>query len=68
MSVRADLSRTCKRCEYMRTEQWPVKGSYTKNTVAFRCFAPGPCRGYHMGTDRLLPYIPAWCPKEDRNV
>lgn len=68
MSVCADLSRTCEGCEHLRAGPWPVKGNCTKDTVAFRCFAPGPYRGYHMGTDRLLPYVPAWCPKEDGNT
>ena len=61
----ADFSKTCSGCEYIRTERWPVNGSYSKMTVAYWCFAPGPRQGYHMGTERLLPYIPAWCPKED---
>lgn len=62
MSAGADFSRTCAGCEHIKTEPWPLKGSYRKETVAYRCFAPGPRRGYHMGTGRLLPYIPAWCP------
>ena len=65
MSAGADFTRSCAGCEYIRTEQWPVKGSYRETTVAFRCFAPGPRRGRHMGTGRLFPYIPAWCPKRN---
>ena len=63
MSEHADFSRTCEGCEYIRTELWPVKGSYSNTAVAYRCFAPGPHKGYHMGTARLLPYVPAWCPR-----
>lgn len=66
MSACADFSRTCEGCEYIRTEPWPVKGSYSKQTVAFRCFAPGPQQGYHMGTTHFFPYVPAWCPKMER--
>ena len=35
--------------------------------TAYRCFAPGPHRGYHIGTERLLPYIPAWCPERKKS-
>lgn len=63
MSDGADWSRTCKGCEYIQTELWPVKGSYHEEATAYRCFAPGEHHGYHMGTGRLFPYIPAWCPK-----
>ena len=59
MSEHADFSRACEGCEYIRTELWPVKGSYSNTAVAYRCFAPGPHKGYHMGTARLLPYVPA---------
>lgn len=62
MNAGADFSRTCKGCEHVKSELWPVKGSYSKETTAYRCFAPGPCQGYHIGTDHFLPYIPAWCP------
>ncbi len=66
MSMGADFSRTCEGCEHIRTEPWPVKGSYSEKTIAFRCFAPGKRKGYHMGTTYLFPYIPAWCPKMQR--
>lgn len=66
MSAGADFSRTCAGCEHLRAVLWPVKGSYTETTTAFRCFAPGPHRGWHMGTGLLLPYVPAWCPKMER--
>ena len=68
VSAGADFSRTCKGCEHIRTERWPVRGSYSETTDAFRCFAPGPCQGYHIGTTYLLPYVPAWCPKMCREV
>lgn len=58
-----DFSRTCEGCEFLRTELWPVKGSYSEMTIAFRCFAPGMRQGYHMGTTYLFCYVPAWCPK-----
>lgn len=60
MSAGADWSRTCEGCEHVKSEPW------AKGKTAFRCFAPGPCRGYHIGTERFLPYIPAWCPKMER--
>ena len=66
MSMGADFSRTCEGCEHIRTEPWPVKGSYSEKTIAFRCFAPGKRKGYHMGTTYLFPYIPAWCPRMQR--
>lgn len=68
MSAGADFSGTCENCEYIRTEPCPMKGSCTNNIVAYRCFAPGPRQGYHMGTTRLFPYIPAWCPKMEREA
>lgn len=67
-SVLADFSRTCEGCEHIRATPWPVKGSYRKETVAYRCFAPGPRKGYHMGTIHLFPYIPAWCPKLEKGA
>ena len=66
MSEGADFSRTCAGCEYIRTEMWPLKGGRGKEAESYRCFAPGPCQGYHMGTGRILPYVPAWCPKMER--
>ena len=66
MSMGADFSRTCEGCEHIRTERWPVRGSYSETTNAFQCFAPGPCQGYHIGTTYLLPYVPAWCPLMNR--
>lgn len=66
MSACADFSRTCKGCEYIQTGPWPVKGSYSEETIAYRCFAPGPHQGYHIGTTYLLPYVPAWCPLMER--
>ena len=49
MSVGADFSRTCEGCENIREEP-----GGKKKTVMYRCFAPGPCQGYHMGTTRLF--------------
>lgn len=66
MSAGADFSRNCMSCEHLRTELWPVRGGRGRESVAYRCFAPGPCRGYHMGTGLILPYVPAWCPKIER--
>lgn len=63
MNAGADWSRTCEGCAYVRTEPWPVKGSYRETATAYRCGAPGTHQGYHIGTERFLPYIPAWCPK-----
>lgn len=53
----ADYSRTCEGCEHIITEHW------AKGKPAYRCFAPGKCKGYVVGVERFLPYIPAWCPK-----
>lgn len=53
----ADFTRTCKGCEQLVTEPW------VKNQICFRCFGPGRCRGYIVGIERLVPYIPAWCLK-----
>ena len=63
----ADRSRTCEGCRHVVEAQRPVKGSYHETVTAYRCFAPGPHRGYHIGTGRVLPYIPAWCPKNKKN-
>lgn len=53
----ADYSRTCEGCEHIIAEPWG------KDALAYRCFAPGKCRGYIVGVKRFEPYIPAWCPK-----
>lgn len=53
----ADFSRTCKGCPHVVEEDW------AKGTVGYRCFAPGPRRGYVVGIERFRPYIPAWCPE-----
>ncbi len=55
--ARADFSRTCEGCGHVKTE------SGGKGRTAFRCFAPGPKRGYTVGVGSFHPYIPAWCPK-----
>lgn len=55
--VRADYARTCEECRHVVTEPWP------RGKTGFRCNATGPCRGYLVGIDRFLPYIPAWCPR-----
>ena len=49
--------RSCDGCEEVVTEPW------AKGKTGFRCNAPGPRRGYTVGVERFLPYIPAWCPK-----
>lgn len=68
MSGGADFSQTCKGCEHVRSVPWPVKGSYSKETVAFRCFEPGKHKGYVIGIERLVPYIPAWCPLMEKGT
>ena len=63
-NARADFSRTCDGCAFLKSEDW------ARGKTAFRCFAPGPNKGYHMGTERVFPWIPAWCPvklREERN-
>lgn len=62
MSAGADWSRTCEGCEYVKSEQWD------RGKTWHQCFASGPNKGYHIGTDRFLPYIPAWCPKMEREA
>ena len=57
-NARADFSRTCDGCAFLKSEDW------AKGKIAFRCFAPGPNKGYHMGTERVFPWIPAWCPEK----
>lgn len=51
---------TCAGCENIVAEPWP------RGKTALRCTAPGECRGYVVGFDRPLPYIPAWCPKQKK--
>lgn len=68
MNAGADWGRTCAGCEYIREEPWPKRGSYHEEVTAFRCFAPGPRQGYHMGTERFFPYVPAWCPEMERGA
>ena len=64
----ADWTRTCQGCRHVVEALWPVKGSYHETVTAYRCFAPGPHHGYHIGTERLLPYIPAWCPERKKTA
>lgn len=64
--ILADFSRTCEGCEHAITEPWPVKGSYSEETVAFRCFANGPRKGRVVGIGMFEPYVPAWCPKMEQ--
>ena len=60
--ARADFSRTCDGCDFLKSEDW------ARGKIAFRCFAPGPNQGYHMGTDRVFPWVPAWCPVKLREI
>ena len=55
--MNADFSRTCEGCEHVVTESW------SKDTLSYRCFAPGRCKGRVVGVKRFDQYIPAWCPK-----
>lgn len=55
--IYADFSRTCEGCDQLEAEAW------TKDKTAYRCGAPGKCKGYLVGVKRFNPYIPAWCPK-----
>ena len=48
---------SCDGCEAIVKEMW------AKEKTRFRCNAPGPFKGYIVGTKRFMPYIPAWCPK-----
>lgn len=56
-TVKADYSRTCEGCRFLVTEPW------LKDVLSFRCGADGRCKGYIVGIERLLLYIPAWCPE-----
>lgn len=58
--IGADFSRTCEGCEHVATEPW------AKGQTSYRCFAEGRCKGYTVGIERFLPYVPAWCPKMER--
>ena len=60
-TVKADYSRTCEGCRFLVTEPW------LKDVPSFRCGADGRCKGYIVGIERLLPYIPAWCPQMGQN-
>lgn len=60
--LKADCSRTCKGCQHV------VVGTWVKGDICYRCDAPGRNRGYVVGIGRLLPYIPAWCPKKNLEV
>lgn len=55
--IGALFGRSCDGCEEVVTEPW------AKGKTGFRCNAPGRCKGYTVGVERFLPYIPAWCPK-----
>lgn len=55
--MKNSLMKTCGDCDAVVAEKWP------KGKTALRCSAPGAYRGYVVGFDRPLPYIPAWCPK-----
>lgn len=57
MNPYPDFSRTCKDCEALYHEERSTGAS------CYRCGHPGPRKGYMMGTVRLIPFIPAWCPK-----
>lgn len=59
--VDADFTRTCEGCEHVVAEPW------SKDTLFYRCFAPGRCKGRVVGVKRFDPYIPAWCPKLSEN-
>ena len=52
--VGADFTRTCEGCEHVVAEPW------IKDTLAYRGFTPGVCRGYIVGIERFNPYIPAY--------
>ena len=41
--------------------------AWAKDTLSYRCFAPGRCKGRVVGVKRFDPYIPAWCPKLSKN-
>ena len=60
--ARADFSRTCDGCAFLKSEDW------ARGKIAYRCFAPGPNKGYHMGTERVFPWVPAWCPVKLREI
>lgn len=60
-TVKVDYSRTCEGCRFLITEPW------LKDVQSFRCGADGRCKGYIVGIERLLPYIPAWCPELKEN-
>ncbi len=58
----ADYTRTCEGCRHVRVELW------ARGEIGYRCFAPGAHQGYHIGTGRFLPYVPAWCPEKLKRV
>lgn len=48
--MNADFTRTCEGCEHVVTESW------SKDTLSYRCFAPGRCKGRVVGVKRFDPY------------
>lgn len=54
----AQFGRSCEGCAHVMPEAW------AKGRTLYRCDAEGPRKGYVIGKERFLPYIPAWCPKQ----
>ena len=67
-STGADWSRTCEGCRHVGTEPWPMRESRKKTVIAYRCLAPGTNRGHVIGIGRFAPYIPAWCPENEKSA
>jgi hypothetical protein len=57
-----DYSHTCEGCPHIKTEEW------TSGKSSFRCFAPGKNCGYIVGIGQYLPYVPAWCPINNKEA
>ena len=59
--MKADFTRTCAGCDAIVIEPGP------KGEPWNRCFEDGPFKGYVVGINHFLPYIPAWCPRMIKN-
>lgn len=57
--VKAWLGESCEGCPYVFTET-------ERGTNYHRCGAAGEKQGYIVGVKRFTPWIPAWCPRKEK--
>lgn len=58
--LRAEFGKSCAGCTAAIAEPWPG------GKLGYRCGAAGPCKGFVVGIGRYRPYIPAWCPRKNK--